>query len=150
MPVPRCKPRTPLGSPRTPMRSVSPRTRCGVQCGSKDQVPLPVFLDTASKRGMTGKSPRTTMRGPARGRKGQVPLPVFPGYRVEARYDVVVTLHPMRGPARGRKGQVPQTVFLDTASQHRVTPHPMRGPEKGKTVHSFAGIPGMTEKKRNI
>ena len=100
------------------------------------------------------ESPRTTMRGPARGRKGQVPLPVFPGYRVEARYDVVVTLHPMRGPARGRKGQVPLPVFPGYRVEARydvvVTLHPMRGPEKGKTVHSFAGIPGMTEKKRNI
>ena len=98
-------------------------------------MPLPVFLDTASKRGMTGKSPRTTMRGPARGRKGQVPLPVFPGYRVEARYDVVVTLHPMRSPARGRKGQVPQTVFLDTASKRGMTGKSPRTTMRGPAMY---------------
>ena len=77
MPVPRCKFHTPLGSPRTTMRSVSPRTRCEVQCVShptpdarssagpqtgKDLRVLPqtVFLDTASQRGMT------RWRGPVR------------------------------------------------------------------------------------
>ena len=75
------------GSPRTAMRGplsgipgyrvehrVTPHYDAGSREGRRG-IYLPVFLDTASRRGMTSGSPRTTMRGPARecemtGRRG--------------------------------------------------------------------------------
>ena len=56
----------------------SPRTRCGVQEKGRRGIHLPVLLDTASQRGMTWWSPRTTMRGSERGLLWVLPLPVFP------------------------------------------------------------------------
>ena len=133
------------------MRSVSPRTRCGVQCGSKDQVPLPVFLDTASKRGMTGKSPRTTMRGPAR-EQGSSATAGISGYRVEARYDGEVTPHHDAGSREGPQ-RTSATVGIsgyrvEARYDGEVTPRSMRGPVREQGSSATAGISGYRVEAR--
>ena len=60
-------------------------------------LPQPVFLDSASQRGMTCVSPRTPMRGPAKCLLGEFSFARIPEYRVVARYDVRVTPHPDAG-----------------------------------------------------